>query len=114
MPLGKGCHLEHAHGTHLNARSIGDNFSCLHNVTLGQKNGEIPTIGNNVTVSCGACVIGGVRVGDNVVIGCNCVVVHDVPPNCTVIGNPARIVKLDGKRVDIDLGEFNRKEKESF
>lgn len=46
---------------------------------------------------------GGVKIGDNVNIGANSVVVKDVPSNTTVIGNPARIVKLNGKKVDIPL-----------
>ena len=103
MRLGKHCHLEHAYSIRLNAASIGDNFTCLHNVTIGQKGGKVPTIGNNVLVSAGACIIGGITIGDNVIIGNNCVVTHDVPSNCTVIGNPARIVKLNGKRVDLPL-----------
>lgn len=46
---------------------------------------------------------GGVKIGDNVKIGANCVVVKDVPNNATVIGVPARIVRLNGERVDIKL-----------
>lgn len=48
--------MEHAFNTFLNAKSIGSNFRCYHNVTLGQKGGKIPTIGNNVTISCGGSV----------------------------------------------------------
>ena len=47
--------------------------------------------------------VGGVKIGDNVKIGANCVVVKDVPNNATVIGVPARIVRLNGERVDIKL-----------
>ena len=42
-------------------------------------------------------------IGNNVVVGAGCVVVHDVPDNCTVVGNPARVVKQNGKRVDYSL-----------
>ena len=68
--------MEHAYNTFLNAVSIGDNFSCFHNVTVGQKGGKLPTIGNNVTVSCGASILGDVVIGNNVVVGAGCVVVH--------------------------------------
>lgn len=100
MPVGKNLQMEHAYNTFLNAVSIGDNFSCFHNVTIGQKGGRLPIIGNNVTVSCGASILGDVVIGNNVIIGAGCVVVHDIPDNCTVIGNPARIVKENGKRVN--------------
>lgn len=93
MKIGYGIRLVHAHNTYLNAQSIGNNFTCYHNVTIGVKNKKIPTIGNNVTVSCGAVILGGISVGNNVIVGSNCVVVHDIPDNCTVIGNPSIIIK---------------------
>lgn len=77
-------------------KSIGDHFRCFHNVTLGQKNGKTPTIGNNVVVSCGASILGDCIIGDNVIIGAGCVVVKSVPANSTIIGNPAVIVKKEG------------------
>lgn len=95
--------MEHAFNTFLNAKKIGCHFRCYYNVTVGQKGGKIPTIGNNVTISCGASVLGDVVVGDNVNIGAGCVVVNNVPDNCTVIGNPAVIVKKDGIKVRIPL-----------
>lgn len=103
MPIGFRLKNEHSFCTFLNAVSIGDDFSCWHNVTIGNMGGQIPTIGNHVTMSCGSSVLGGVHIGDNVIIGSGCVVTKDVPSNCTVIGNPAHIVKLNGERVDILL-----------
>lgn len=101
--IGGGIKMEHPHGTHINAERIGINLSIKHNVTIGVNKGKRPTIGNNVSIACGACVLGGVKIGDNVKIGANCVVVKDVPNNATVIGVPARIVRLNGERVDIKL-----------
>ena len=49
------------------------------------------------------CVGGGGKIGDNVKIGANCVVIKNVPNNATVVGVPARIVRLNGERVDIKL-----------
>lgn len=69
---------------------------CFRDVTLGQKNGKTPTIGNNVVVSCGASILGDCIIGDNVIIGAGCVVVKSVPANSTIIGNPAVIVKKEG------------------
>lgn len=103
MSLGEDLYMEHAFNTYLNAISIGRHFRCFHNVTIGGKGGKIPVIGDNVIVSCGASVLGDVRIGNNVVIGSGCVVVKNVPDNCTVIGNPARIVRQNGEKVDICL-----------
>jgi len=106
MKIGKTALFIHNTSSFLNAESIGDYFVCYHHVTLGTNRlggQQKPVIGNNVMVCTGAVVVGGITVGDNVIIGANAVVVKDVPPNCTVIGSPARIVKQNGVRVDILL-----------
>lgn len=103
MSLGKGVWMEHPHGTHLHAKSIGDYLTVKQNVCIGMNHNLLPIIGDNVFCGVGACVLGGVKIGNNVNIGANCVVTKDVPDNCTVIGNPARIVKLDGEKVNIPL-----------
>ena len=99
MPLGKACKLEHAHTTHLNAQSIGDNFTCFHLVTVGDscygqndKHGT-PIIGNNVTLFCNTTVLGNIKIGNNVIVAAGAVVVNDVPDNCIVGGVPAEIIK---------------------
>ena len=101
--IGEGIRLEHPHGTHINASYIGENLEVMHNVTIGKSKGGMPIIGNNVYIGCGACVLGNVKVGDNVKIGANCVVVKDVPSNTTIIGCPAKIVKLNGLPVEVYL-----------
>ncbi|HEX6989617.1 MAG TPA: serine O-acetyltransferase, partial [Bacillota bacterium] len=58
------------------------------------------TLGNNVLVGVGAKVLGAIVIGDNSRIGAGAVVVKDVPPNCTVVGIPGRVVVRDGRRVD--------------
>lgn len=91
--IGKGLYFAHPYSTVLNAESIGDNFSCIHCTTLGKKDGTRPVIGDNVTIGCHACIIGGVHIGNNVTIGAGAVVVKDVPDNCVVAGNPAKVIK---------------------
>lgn len=96
--------IQHGFSTILNAESIGDNCQVWHGVTIGKSHsGKLeprPIIGNNVKICCHATVLGGITIGDNVVIGANAVVTKSVPANCIVIGNPARILKMGGKRVN--------------
>lgn len=104
--LGGGIYLDHPHGTHLNAKSIGKNFKCKHNVTLGNNRGGIPTVGDNVFVGVGACVLGDITIGNNAKIGANAVVLHDVPDNATVVGNPAILIKLNDVRMEMKLADY--------
>ena len=73
-------------------------------VTLGgtgfQRGKRHPTLGDNVTVGSGAKLLGPISVGDGAKIGANTVVVEDVPPHSTVVGNPGHPVKVEGRRVE--------------
>jgi len=98
--IGAGLFIEHGFSTIIAAKTIGIDCSVYQQVTVGyDDNGNAPVIGNNVKIYPGAKVIGGVTIGDNVVIGANAVVVKDIPPNCTVVGVPAYIIKRDGQVV---------------
>lgn len=101
--IGPGAHLEHAYATYLNAERIGSDFYCLQLVTLGNGRGGRPTIGDDVRIMTGATVFGGIRIGNHVTIGAGAVVMKDVPDGCTVVGNPARIVRQNGERVSKPL-----------
>ncbi len=91
--IGAGLQLAHPYSTILNAVSLGENVYVNHLVTLGEKDGKKPIIGNNVQLHAGCIVIGGVTVGDNAIIGAGAVVVKDVPQNAVAVGNPARIIE---------------------
>lgn len=91
--IGSGLIIQHGFSTIIAAKSIGKNCWINQQVTIGYKGKESSVIGDNVRVSCGAKVIGGVRVGNNVIIGANAVVCKDVPDNCVVAGVPAKIIK---------------------
>lgn len=94
--IGGGVFLAHPYATIINAKSVGSNFSVRQCTTIGNKrdgdgrNG--PVIGNNVSVGANVCIIGDISIGDNVIIGAGSVVVNDIPDNCVIVGNPARII----------------------
>lgn len=102
--IGRGFFIDHGSGIVIGETTeIGDNVTLYQGVTLGgtgkQKGKRHPTIGNNVTISAGAKILGSFSVGNNVKIGGGSVVLKSVPDNCTVIGVPGRIVVRDGSRV---------------
>ena len=101
--IGKGMQCCHPYCTGVNARKIGDNFSVFQRVSIGASKGGRPVIGNNVEIYTNAVVVGDIILGDNVIIGAGSVVTKSVPSNCVVAGNPARIIRKDGERVDLSL-----------
>jgi len=102
--IGKGLFIDHGHGVVIGETAIiGDNVTLYQGVTLGGTGKETgkrhPTIGNNVMISAGAKVLGSFTVGENSKIGAGSVVLSEVPPNCTVVGVPGRIVKRDNVKI---------------
>ena len=101
--IGKRLVIDHGMGVVIGETAeIGDDCLIYHGVTLGGTGKDCgkrhPTIGNNVMISCGAKVLGPFKVGDNSRIAANAVVLSEVPPNCTAVGAPARIVWREGVR----------------
>lgn len=101
--IGPGLIVVHGDSTYINAKSSGKNFYINQCATVGVIGNEAPIIGNNVRVATGAIVHGNISIGNNVSIGAGAVVVKNVPDNCTVVGNPAKIVKLDGEKTNLEL-----------
>lgn len=94
----------HSYGTIISPiAKVGEGCRITCNITIGYKDGKSPIIGKNVEILPGAVIAGYVTIGDNCVIGPNAVVYKSVPANCVVVGNPAYILKRDGKVVREEL-----------
>jgi serine O-acetyltransferase len=103
--IGRRLFIDHGAGVVIGeTASIGDDVTIYQGVTLGGTGKEVgkrhPTIGNNVMIGAGAKVLGPFKVGDFVNIAAGAVVLEEIPPNCTAVGVPARVVRRAGKRVD--------------
>ncbi|GFP99011.1 serine acetyltransferase 5 [Phtheirospermum japonicum] len=95
--FGKGILFDHATGVVIGETAvIGNNDSILHHVTLGGTGKCVgdrhPKVGDGVLIGAGATILGGVKIGDGATIGAHSVVLKDVPPRSTAVGNPARIL----------------------
>ena len=111
--IGKRLVIDHGMGIVIGETAeIGDDCLIYHGVTLGGTGKDVgkrhPTIGNNVLIGTGAKVLGPFKVGDNSRIAANSVVLSEIPPNSTAVGVPARVVKVDGRKVNYvgDVGEI--------
>ena len=99
LQIGKGLSLYHGQALIVNKSTIiGEHCVLRNSTTIGHKKlpdgtlSKSPVIGNNVDIGTNVCIIGAITIGDNVIIGAGTVVVKDLPSNCTVVGNPARIL----------------------
>lgn len=107
--IGKGFFCDHGMGVVIGGTAeVGKDCVIFQGVTLGgtgkHKGKRHPTIGNNVLIGAHATLLGPINVGNNVNIGAESVIINrDVPSNSTVVGSPGRIIKLNGKKVDIEL-----------
>jgi len=107
--IGRGLFIDHGIGTVIGETAeIGKNCILFHNVTLGgtgkHQGKRHPTIGNNVLIGTGAILLGPIKIGSNIKIGAETFIINcNVPDNCTVVGSPGRIVKLKGKKVNLEL-----------
>jgi serine O-acetyltransferase len=101
--IGCGLFIDHGAGVVIGETAeIGDNVTLYQGVTLGgtgfARGKRHPTVEADVVVGSGAKLLGPIKVGQGSKVGANSVVIHDVPPNSTVVGNPGHPVRVDGKR----------------
>lgn len=102
--IGKGLFIDHGSGVIIGETAeLGDNVTLYQGVTLGgtgkEQGKRHPTLKDNVMVSAGAKVLGSFTIGENSKIGAGSVVLKEVPPNCTVVGVPGRIVKMGDEKI---------------
>jgi serine O-acetyltransferase len=103
--IGRELFIDHGSGVVIGETTeIGDRVTLYQGVTLGgtgfQRGKRHPTIGDDVTLGAGAKLLGPIRVGDGAKVGANAVVVEDVQPGATVVGNPGQQVRINGRRVE--------------
>ena len=111
--IGKGLFIDHGSGVIIGETAeLGDNVTLYQGVTLGgtgkEKGKRHPTLKDNVMVSAGAKVLGSFTIGENSKIGAGSVVLKEVPPNCTVVGVPGRVVKMGDQKIPrMDLDQIH-------
>lgn len=112
--IGRRVFIDHGDGVVIGETTIiGDDVTIYQGVTLGGTGKDTgkrhPTIGNGVTIGAGAKVLGPICVGDHSKVGAGAIVLKDVPENCTVVGNPGRIVKKERvlQKGEVDLDQVN-------
>ncbi len=110
--IGRRLVIDHGTGIVIGETTeIGDDVLIYQGVTLGGTGKDTgkrhPTIGNNVMISAGAKVLGPFKIGDNSRVAAGAVVLEEVPPNSTVVGVPARVVRQDGKKVAGSLDQIH-------
>ena len=107
--IGRAFFIDHGTGVVIGETAeIGDHCVLFHNVTLGgtgkHRGKRHPTVGDNVLIGTGATLLGPITIGANAKVGANSFIhMRDVPPDCTAVGTPARLVKRRGMRVSEEL-----------
>jgi serine O-acetyltransferase len=103
--IGSDFFIDHGSGVVIGETAeIGDRVTLFQGVTLGgtgsARGKRHPTLEDDVTVGSGAKLLGPVTVGRNAKVGANTVVIEDVPPETTVVGNPGHPVRVEGRPVE--------------
>lgn len=93
VDIGGGFYIQHGFSTVISAKKIGENCRVFQQVTIGYKDGTSPVLEDNVSVTCGAKVLGNVTMHSNTIAAAGAVVVSDVPENAIVGGIPAKVIR---------------------
>lgn len=111
--IGRGLFIDHGMGVVIGETCvIGDGVTIYQGVTLGGTGKHAgkrhPTIGGGVVIGAGAKVLGPFTVGDGAKIAAGAVVLDEIPPGATAVGVPARVVRINGQRVDAHASELDQ------
>jgi len=103
--IGQRVFIDHGMGLVIGETAeVGDNVILFHGVTLGGTGKDTgkrhPTVGNDVLVSAGVKVLGPITIGNRAKIGANAVVLDPVPEGATVVGIPAKVVRVNGEKIE--------------
>ena len=103
--IGRGVFIDHGTGVVIGETAdVGDDVTLYQGVTLGgtgkDRGKRHPTVGRGVMLGVGAKVLGNILIGEDAKIGAGAVVIDSVPPHCTVVGVPGRIVRRGGQRIE--------------
>lgn len=90
--IGPHLYIPHPIGTVVTAHAIGARCTLVSGITIGLRNGDFPTLGDDVYVGAGARILGGIRIGNGAKVGANAVVLTDVPDGFVAVGVPAKVI----------------------
>ena len=90
--IGGGLYIQHGFATIISAKKIGENCRVYQQVTIGYKGTDAPVLEDNVSVACGAKVLGKITMHENSLAAAGAVVIKDVPANAIVGGVPAKVI----------------------
>lgn len=101
--IGYGLKINHGIGTIIGARcKVGNNCLLHQNVTLGDKSGGRPTLGDNCIVYAGATILGQITIGDHSIIGANTLVLNSCSNDAIMVGIPAKNINNGATKTYID------------
>ena len=102
--IGRRFTIHHGYAVVINKNVVaGDDFTIRHGVTIGNRGADnmaCPHIGNGVELGANVIILGDITIGNNVTVGAGSVVLKNLPANCTAVGVPAEVVRINNKAVN--------------